>query len=147
MCTCICDFRRVPKVGSLTGRMTISLFDANTVLFSPESTVPTSCTGCCTVCHSCQALAQHEADDRGHSWMYRFKINPVAACTYCQILVTKSEPCKQAGDVSGRHCSGRKHRFTPRLRIPQTRGSQWRLQCISASLVAWEHFPQHGPGA
>ncbi len=45
MGTCICDLRRVPKVGSLTGRMTISLFEASTVLFKPESTVPTSCRG------------------------------------------------------------------------------------------------------
>ena len=45
MGTCICDLRRVPKVGSLIGRMTISLFEASTVLFKPESTVPTSCRG------------------------------------------------------------------------------------------------------
>ena len=35
--------RGVPKVGSLMGRMTISLLLASTVLLRPESTVPTSC--------------------------------------------------------------------------------------------------------
>ena len=60
--TCICDLRRVPKVGSLTGRMTISLLEANTVLFNPESTVPTSCTGCCAVSGERQADALHVAD-------------------------------------------------------------------------------------
>ena len=44
-CTCIWLLRGVPKVGSLMGRMTISLLDASTVLFRPESTVPTSCKG------------------------------------------------------------------------------------------------------
>ena len=42
--TWICDFRGVPKVGSFTGRMTSSLLDASTILFNPESTVPTSYT-------------------------------------------------------------------------------------------------------
>lgn len=41
--TWIWDLRRVPKVGSLTGSSTISLLLASTTLFSPESTVPTSC--------------------------------------------------------------------------------------------------------
>ena len=41
--TWIWDLRRVPKVGSLTGRSTISLLLASTWLFRPESTVPTSC--------------------------------------------------------------------------------------------------------
>ena len=33
----------MPKVGSLTGSSTTSLLEASTILFSPESTVPTSC--------------------------------------------------------------------------------------------------------
>lgn len=63
--TCICDLRRVPKVGSLTGRMTISLFEANTVLFNPESSVPISCAGAAQCKVSAKQMPLHTANRQG----------------------------------------------------------------------------------